>query len=158
MPFKFHVVEAEVKEEGDEQDPEFHEGYRQSTMNDLLLEVDLLTTRPQYDLEKYLKSLRSHLQKELATRFQRQKGILLWVSIKVKYLNPFKPQTEERPGYLHTGKKAFINPNEVDIKLDEMLDIIRARNINFSRNESGLTLDEILKARVKFAKYNPLYA
>ena len=151
-PLTFKVKEAEPDEELEE----FHVGYKKTAL-DFLEEMDLLTSRPQHDFIHYLKSLRQYLQTEIATMMETLKGVIFWVSIQVRYTHPTRELNEhESTAYLHSAKQMLFDRDELEIRLDHVIDVLSNCNANYHRHASGLVLDEILKTRFKVAKYDKM--
>ena len=57
---------------------------------------------------------------------------------------------------LHSGKRIVTGPLVLDRQLNSLIDSIRERHNTFSRNISGLVLDEIMKTDIQQLEDLPL--
>ena len=82
-------IEWQVVDEDD-----FHERFRHSTMEGLVQEVELDTPKGKTNFLDYIKYLRNHLEVDIQTLLAKNKGIIFWVAIQVRYVHPAKPEAE----------------------------------------------------------------
>ena len=125
-------------------------------MEGLLQHIEIRAKRPFGDLDIFLDQLRLYLRPKLAQILSVKHGIKFWLSIQVEYDHPTKDLIDPRPVYLHTSTLALTNDIQLDKAIEKAWDRIRLRNVHYNRNESGLVLVKINKARLKVVTFLPL--
>ena len=140
---------------GDDFD-DFLEECVQHSLGGSVEHVTLISKKQEKNLDLYLAALSKRLSIYFQATLLNHKAICFWTAIHVKYGHPNKDVKNITPVILHTGKQVLTSAEILPQQLEEVMKILLQRNVNFNRLNSGLVLDEILKADVKVVDYLPL--
>ena len=135
----------------------FHRIFKQTALEGLVQDVGYEPVhRPQQNLTQFIDAIFVKVRPYLDAALNKVKGITFWVSVHVRYLNPTKPNPDNKPVYLHCGKRRIMNDFELDDILDDIRQAILIRNANFNRASSGLVLESILGFHMRICDFQPL--
>ena len=90
-------------------------------IQDVKLEPHL---HPITDLMHLLKNLMDCVRPVLHAALEAMKSLSLWISVQVRYSDPGKELREMGPQYLHTAKRRLMNQEELEVKLQAMVQTI----------------------------------
>ena len=130
----------------------FFPKFQQNSLHGHIQDIELQSSRDEYDLTAYLRNLCNRLECEIDELVKKKRGVKFWVAIKVTYINP-KKEDQEFTAYLNTGSIQFTNTFQIEETLKTIKDRLLLRNAHFIREQSGLVIKTIHGARYKVSKY-----
>lgn len=150
-----NIIDSESDLEVIDED-DFYNTFQQNSLFGLLQDTQLQTYGPKNDLLIYLRNLTNHLEVAIKKILNQKKGIKFWVSLKVSYTHPAKPEQLPAIFHLHTGQLLLLNEFQLPDILDDIKSKILQRNAHFIKEQSGLVLEKIHSARLRVSEYLPL--
>ena len=106
------------------------------------------------NLLEFLDKFKDELTLIIPPLLQTQKGLKIWVVIKVEYIHPTKP-SKMIPAILHSKYHTIQNEELMDGEITIIFNEILSRNAGFQQEKSGLVLAQILSAELSISKYVP---
>ena len=111
---------------------------------------------PVTNLMHFLKDMMDWLRPTVHAALDKMKGLSFWISFQLRYTDHAREVKDMKPQYLHTGKRRFMNHEELLENLDAMLGTILLHNAHFVRQSSGLVLADVVSFRFKVCEFLPL--
>ena len=153
---------AVVNDEDDAENELVAEGFdyrdRELAFRRSLQTIDITPRVETNDLNRYLRLLRTPLNKIFNSLLDEHHSVKIWITVKVEYekLKMVKEAANILIGYLATPYHTIFSGTNVDETIVTINRQISERNINFMRDGSGCRIKALLVATVDVAKFNPL--
>ena len=110
---------------------------------------------PVTELKPFLTFMMDWVSPIVPASLDKPKGFCFCMSVQVRYAHPASEVKDMRSKYLHAWKRRIMNHEELEEKLQAMLQSIQ-KNAHFVRHSSGLVLADVLTFPFKVCEYLPL--
>ena len=108
------------------------------------------------DIVQFNKKLKTRIRKILLEQLERLHGLKCWLNLEVEYKSIVHLDEPAFKRGLQTEYNMLTNEFEVADSIKQLMNKLVLANANFCREESGLVLTRVIKARVKIVQYQLL--
>ena len=107
------------------------------------------------ELMHFLKYMMDWVRPVGHAALDKMKWLSFWISVQVRYTHPAREVKAMRPQYLHTGKRRLMNHEELEDKLQAIVETILLHKAHFVTQSSGLVLADVLTFGFKVCEFLP---